>query len=302
MPVVGWICPGTRARVGWEHFDTCDHGPRKLTAYSPFLARLSAGKMQGDVRHSTLDITATGVMDCPRRIYLDRTVDYYVDPSRAAAMHRGTALHGVMAEWLDPEVWSTESSDPVRHDLRGELAGVAISALADAWRRDLTEIVDAKFPKDWSVKYRPRTGYYAKSDPKNVAYPIQLNIERHLMAQQKWATEAGYDPERVKLVIWNHGIGAVEGPLALECEHMTVEEIMAARAFDSRLTVADHAALLLQIRAEDEKIAPGDAEGRERLAAAIPLVGQPMFNAGKCGMCDLKEKCDELVRKFGAPA
>ena len=300
MPVIGWLCPATRAKVSFDHFNECEHGPRSRPAYSPFWARLAARKIVGDVRHSTLDLTATGVMDCPRRIYLDRTFDYHVDPSRAAAMHRGTALHGVMAETLDPEVWSTEARDPVRHDLRGTIGGFVISALADVWRRDLSEIVDAKFPKDWSVRFRNKAAFYGKTGS-DVAYPIQLNIERHLMAQQVWAMDAGYDPATVKLTVWNHGLGATEGPLALECEHMSVDEILSARAWGSAMTVADHAALLVQVREEDAKLAPGDVEGRERLAAAIPLVGQPMFGGKKCDGCDLKEKCDELVRKFGMP-
>lgn len=296
MPVIGWICPVTRARVGFDHFDHCDHGPRKGAAYSPFLARLAAEKIAGDIRHSTLTLTATGVMDCPRAIYLDRTTDYHVDPSKSAAMHRGTALHSVMARTLDPAIWSTEATDPVRHDLRGTIGGFEISALADAWRRDLTEIADAKFPKDWSVKFRSKDG------KAKIEHAVQLNIERHLMAQQPWAVEAGYDPATVKLTVWDHGIGANEGPLAQTCDHMTVDEIMATRPWGSALMVADQAGLLVQIGEAHREITPGDSEAKERLAASIPLVGQPMFNGNRCAGCAVKERCDELVRKYGVPS
>lgn len=299
MPIIGWICPVARAKVPFDHFDSCTHGPRGGAAYSPFLARLAARKEAGDVRHSTLDLTATGIMGCPRELYLTRTTGYYVDPSKMAAMHRGTALHGVMADaerGLDPAVWSTEGTDPVRHDLRGDIGPFKVSALADAWRRDLTEIADAKFPKDWSVKFRSKDG------KARVENSVQLNVERHLMAQQPWAVAEGYDPATVRLTVWDHGIGANEGPMSQQCDHMTVEEMLAVRPWGSALTIHDQASLLVEIKTAHEALTPGDADGKERLAASIPLVGQPMFNGSKCAGCGVKERCDELVRQFGVPA
>ena len=297
MPVVGWICPGSRAKVPFDHFDTCEHGPRQRPAYSPFLARLATIKTQGDVRHSTLDLTATGIMDCPRHIYLDRTTKYHVDPARSAPMHRGTALHDVAARTLDPAIWSTEATDPVRHDLRGTIGPFEVSALADAWRLDLTEIGDFKFPLDWAVKFRKKDG-----TPK-LEHAVQLNIERHLMAQQPWAIAAGFDPATVRLTIWDHALGQDEGPLAQTCDHMTVDEILAVRPAGSLMTIADHASLLVDIRTAFEALTPGDVDGQARLAASVPLVGQPMFSRKKCDKyCSLKERCDELVRQFGVPS
>lgn len=295
MPVVGWICPATRARVPFDHFDHCNHGPRKATAYSPFLARLAAEKAAGDVRHSTLDLTATGIMGCPRELYLERTTNYYALPS--APMHRGTALHSVAARYLNPEIWSTEATDPVRHDLRGTIGPFQVSALADAWRRDLSEIGDFKFPTDWQVRYRKKDG-----TPK-LEHAVQLNIERHLMAQQPWAIAEGFDPAQVRLTVWDHALGTDEGPLAQTCNHMTVEEILATRPAGSLMTIADHASLIMQIREQHETIASGDNEAKTRLAASIPLVGQTMYNAKKCDKyCALKTQCDELVRQYGVPA
>lgn len=305
MPLVGWICPASRERVGFGHFDTCQHGPKKRPAYSPFLARVQELKTVADVRHQTLEMTATGVMDCPRRVYLERTTKYHADPTRLAAPTRGTALHSEMARVLDPEKWSTEKSDSVAHDLRGTLGGHPVSALVDVLSANLDEIVDAKFPKDWSVRYRPKTAFYGKDGDK-VAYAVQLNIARLLLAQQAWAQEVGYNPETVKLTIWDHGIGAEEGPLALECEHMSEGEILMARPWGSDTTIADHMAMMAEIRARHEALTPGDAAGQEQLAASIPLVGQTMFRTqkggSKCDFCEVKERCDEIVRKWGRPS
>jgi hypothetical protein len=224
MPCRGWKCNGKK--VGFGHFDGCVEGLRGRPSASPFFARLAEIKIREDVRHQGLDLTATGVMDCPRRLYLERTHDYWIDPRKMAPMTRGTGLHMVMANVLDPEVWSTEANDPVRHALEGTLGGYPVGALVDAWRRDYSEIVDAKFPKDWSIKHRPKGALYRKGDPDKVSYCVQLNIERLLLGQQPWALAEGYDPEQVKLTIWDHGIGAEEGPLMIECEMMSEEEVL----------------------------------------------------------------------------
>jgi len=305
MPQQGWICPRSRAKVGWDHFDReCGQvgqqcgpafgGAALRPAYSPFLARYARLKVERDVRHHGLALTGTSTMRCPRAFYIERTEPYWLDPRSVTAPTRGTALHEVMGRTLDPEVWSTEATDPVRHDLRGTLDGVPISALADAWQRDLSEIVDAKFPKDWSVKFR-------RVDA-SLENTIQLNIERELIAQQPWAADGGFDPATVLLTVWDHAVGATEGPICQPAKHMTVDEIMAARPFDSRLTVRDHIALVTQIQEEHANIEPGDAEARARLAASVPLVGLPMFNGKGCDICGVKAQCDELVRRFGRPA
>jgi hypothetical protein len=232
-------------------------------------------------------------MRCPRAFYIERTEAYHVNPKGLTAPTRGTALHEVMGRTLDPAEWSTEATDPVRHDLRGEIGGVAISALADAWRNDLTEIIDAKFPKDFSAKFRQDV-----ASPEN---EVQLNIERHLLDQQPWAQEAGYDSSRVMLTIWDHAAFGAEGAITQPARHLSVDELMNVRPFDSKLTVRDHIALVTQIQTEHAKIAPGDGEARARLAASIPLVGQPMFKAKGCDVCNVRSQCDELVRRFGRP-
>lgn len=307
MPQVGWICPRSRVKVGWDHFDReCGRpgepcGPPAganavayRPAFSPFLARYARLKAERDVRHQGLDLTATSTMRCPRAFYLERTEAYWSSPTGMTAPTRGTALHEVMGRALDPAVWSTEATDPVRHDLRGTLDGVPISALADAWRLDLTEIVDAKFPKDWSVRFR-------KADAASPENTVQLNIERELVGQQAWAAGAGYDAATVRLTVWDHAVGATEGPVCQPAKHMTVDEIMATRPFDSHLTVRDHVALITQIQGEHAKLEPGDADGRARLAASVPLVGLPMFNGKACDICSVKVQCDELVRRHGRP-
>ena len=294
MPVVGYICPIERTKVSFDHFDECT-AFKGRPAYSPYLAKLGADKILSDVRHSTLDITATQIMDCPRKIYIDRTTEYYVDPRKRAASDRGTGQHTVMGKILDPAKYYTEENDPIRLSIGGTLFGVPISAKADVIKRDLSEIIDAKFPKDWSVRYRDKLGKVRGE------YAIQLNEMRLLLGQQEWAIKDGYDPDNVNLTLWDHGLGDIEGPMCQNAVHMSEDEMANTKPYMSTLTVSQHIEILSEVKRLHEEIKPGDDLAKEQLAAGIPLVGLPMFNGKKCNGCEVKDKCDALVAKYGRP-
>lgn len=295
MPVVGWICPNTRKKEPFGHFDTCRDGIAGRPAYSPFFAAVEEAKIAEDIRHSTLDMTITQTMDCPRAIYLERTTKYYIDPTKRAAMTRGTALHSVMAKTLDPKKYITEGNDTVRMDVRGVLFGQPMSALLDILRADYSEIIDGKFPKDWSVRYRDKAG---RVKPE---YAVQLNGQRLLLAQQDWAIKAGFDPDKVLLTNWDHALGDVEGPAAMHAQIMDETQMAAIRPWGSAFTIQEHVDTLAEVKAAHEALTPGDAEGQERLAASIPLVGEAMLGKKKCNGCAVKQQCDALVSKYGRP-
>lgn len=293
MPVVGWICPTSRQKVPFGHFDTCRDTYHKRAAYSPFFAKVEEEKIAEDIRHSTLDLTITQTLSCPRSIYLDRTTNYYVDPTKRAAMTRGTILHAAMANTLNPDVFVTEGNDTISNDVRGTLFGHPMSALLDIRRRDYSEIIDGKFPKDWSIRYRDKAGR-AKTE-----YAVQLNGQRLLLAQQDYAIREGYDPENVALTIWDHALGDSEGPVALHAPIMTEEQIGNIRPWGSTATVQEHADILAEVKAAHEALTPGDTPGQERLAASIPMLGVEML--GGCKTCAVKPQCDALVIKYGRP-
>ena len=165
MPLKGFICPIERTEVPFDHFDHCT-ARQGRAAFPPWAGHQMARQSIEDVRHSGIGLTATGIMGCPRQRFLAMTQDYYVDPTWSFAAARGTALHATAAKHLDPETWYSEGSDPMRMVLIGRLwkgafeedgdmvtaDGVKVSAMVDGIRRDMTEIIDWKFPKDWSVR------------------------------------------------------------------------------------------------------------------------------------------------------
>ena len=250
MPLAGFICPATRLKVPFDHFESCTHGLNGRPACPPWLARAIATGEQNDIRHAKLALTATRILGCPRAEWIKHTQDYWLDPMKVAVRQRGTELHARMAAALDPRWWITELNDPMRCTVEGRLfpqlvrdgavevdgsvvteAGVQVSAKLDAMRlRDehdrssVVEICDGKFPKDWSIKFRSKVGE-AKDD-----HSVQLSVQRLLLEQQQWFPE-NMRGGKVALTIWDHACGDSDGPVALAARGMGEEEILAAYAF-----------------------------------------------------------------------
>src|SRR5512139_3353351 len=298
MPITKFKCPVERTEVPFDHFETCDKF-RGRPAFSPWMATYLAKKIQSDVRHMKLGVSASRCTACPRQTFIEHAYDYAVDPATIAVTVRGTALHEVAAKSFDTQRWYTEANDPMRMTLEGELFGTKVSALADAIKRDLTEIVDCKFPKDWSVAFRDyRKG---RATPEHA---IQLNVIRLLLAQQDWARKAGYDPDKVKLTIWDHGIGKASGPEPMVADHMTEAQMLAVmpwvdlRKAQAGATVQEIVAWHLWAKEAYET----DETKRDAIAAGLPLVGRPWFNGDKCSSyCEVNHICERLVRVHGDP-
>lgn len=296
MPTTKFKCPLERIEVEFDHFESCT-ARKGRPAFPPWMAKLHATKQANDVRHSTLDLTATRTMGCPRQTYLEVMFEHVIDPAKLALRLRGTAMHEIAEKYWDKEYWLTEKSDPVRMTIPGTLGGYTVSMLCDVLRKDLKEIVDMKFPMDFSVRYRKDTAKLEAS--------IQLNLARLFLGEQEWAKGEGYDPDDVLLTIWDHAIGYDAGPVALAAPHMTEDRILGSRPFGGEFTVGQilevHAWMHAQ-QLKNEEAGKDTVEARERLAASLPLVGVTMMNNKKCPQyCDMEKMCSELVRKYGEP-
>ncbi|MEE8489962.1 MAG: hypothetical protein V3S43_06465 [Acidimicrobiia bacterium] len=322
MPLVGFIHPITRVKGGFDMFegDTSKNG---RPAYPPWLATLVANKARNDKRHSGLAITNTRTMSCPREVFIEDLLEYRVDPMRRYVMDRGTAGHVTMADNWDPEHYISETDARRLCTIEGEIFGVTVSTQIDALRVDgdarksasrIVEIIDGKFPKDWSVVYRDKQGGRAKPE-----HSIQLNISRLLLAQQPWAIDAGYDPDRVDLTIWDHAMGKFSAAEPLTAEYMTEDQMASYLPWQDRApshvqtySIRDIVRLMAQHRKQVEDVmveedqdhvdTAGGVEAKEEIIASLPLVGQAFFGGKKCvELCDVEGICSGLVRKYGAP-
>lgn len=322
MPPIGWICPVERGEHPWDHFETCKvrHKHMKgggVAPFPPWLARFAQHKILSDLRHAGSGLTVSRCLGCPRANMIAMTQPFYLDPTKVSARDRGSALHVMAGEYCDPDLWYTETNDPIRMTMGGRLfqsmvpslgvdgthvteAGVLVTTAVDALNRDMTEHINWKFGKDWSVAYRPKNGK-CKDD-----HRVQLNLESLIIAQQPWAVEAGYSHEHTKHIIWDHALGRNEGPAPLIGDPMDEAEILRhvpgstdkARALYSVSDIVEMYVMML--REKDE--CAGDATKLEELCAKVPCTGETQFNGRGCeDFCDVTTCSARLIRKYGRP-
>lgn len=309
MPVKGLIHPITMEEIPFEDervtFDE-DATVRDRPAVMPWQAGFIKHVAATDVRHSTLALSATRTMGCPRQTFIEVLWDVFIDPTESCAMSRGSINHEGVSKYLDDDWWITEGNEAGRCTLTGELFGTKLTAQSDAFRRAMpkslrvVEIVDSKFPKDFSVKWR---GTEAKGD-----HVVQLNIGRLLLAQQPWAVDAGYDPDDVKLTIWDHALGQSEGFRALPAPHMSEEQMLDHKPAGGTWTLREIVGLYEEAREAvdgcDLTKRPGQPVSDEarKVIASMPLVGEPMFRNKKCSQyCGAQKICERLVLEEGVP-
>lgn len=322
MGLKGFIHPVSRQRVAFDAFER-DTSRLGRAAFPPWMANFIARKEAGDVRHSRLNLTATRCLSCPRQTFIQTLLGYEADPSERFVMDRGSALHAFAAEnW--PDSYISESTHRGLLTLSGKLFGVDVSAQTDAMRVErvegvgdpgrVTEIIDLKFPNDFSVKWRGKAfsdeqkswveiyGRVPQPTPK-LDYCVQLNIARLLLAQQPWAIEAGYDPASVDLTLWDHACGTSEGPIAFPVPHLDEAQMLQVRPGGGTWTVRQIIDAHVEAFARHEAMAPATrADAAPELCASLPLVGAAgMFGGKKCSTyCDVQSICERLEREYPA--
>lgn len=312
MPLKGFICPIERDKVPFDHFESCTAWVGGRPAFNPWLAKFIADGAMGDVRHAGIDLTTTRCSSCPRSNFIQAFFDFWLDPQKAAVRARGTALHIIAGEYSDPELWHSEEHDGVLMTCYGTLfpqlveelgvdgkyvteKGVVCSGKLDAVKKDMTELVNFKFPQDWSVRWRDKGGK-AKPD-----HWIQMNIDRLLLSQQDWAMAAGMDPDSILLTIQDHACGANASPQPMSCEIRDEEWMLQQKPGGGQYTVQEIVTLAVMMQRARDKV-KGDPVKMRQLAASIPCAGETQFNAKGCMMyCDVNGESAKLMREFGRP-
>lgn len=319
MPLTAFIHPITRQRVEFDAFDA-DTSRLGRPAFPPWMAAFIARKEREDIRHSTPALTVTRCLTCPRETFIETLLSYAADPAERFTMDRGSALHAFAADnW--PEGYISEATHRGQLTVSGKLFGVPLSAQLDALRVEAgrpVEIIDLKFPSDWSVKWRGRAfaddsaqwtkaiGRIPQPTPK-LDHAVQLNVQRLLLGQQQWALAVGYDADTVDMTLWDHATGSNEGPVAFPIPRIDEAAMLEVRPGGGRYTVAEIVAAHAEALARYEAEKPTTDEARERICASLPLVGAAgMFGdrikpSTKCVQyCAARGVCDRLVRDYGA--
>ncbi len=333
MPLAYWLHPITGQKVPLDYFDY-DTSADGRAAYSPALARFCMLKQQRDERHRTLNVTTTRCLGCPRQTFLEVLFPYGLNPrTRAGLRDRSSLVHEALTHYWNPSVFFAEGVD--KTTIAGTLFGVPISTQMDMLKfaRDagthddprvpprVVEIGDNKWGRDWSASYRNKPKYGAlEAGTAKFDHTLQLNIMRLILAQQDWAIQGGFDPNTVLLTVYDYAESRDDGlGMPLKCEHMTEAQIAQAkpciwqpwedkfdqRAYDQGVTVTDIVREHAWAQYRYSQIPEGMRQERalvEKVVAPMRLIGQLGMYGGKmCDKyCDVKDLCDEMVRKYGA--
>ena len=321
MPVTEFIHPVSRERVPLDFFDRDTSGFKGRASWSPWAAKFVRTLIETDIRHAGIDLTATRCLGCPRQVFIESMFDYAVDPRKRYVMDRGTMMHGVAAGSWPSSYIAEHGAGKGFMTIEGELFGTKVSQLMDAVNQPdaaITEIIDLKFPNDWSTKWRAKgpfkddrqqyidaVGSCSNNWPK-LDYAAQLNIARLLLAQQGWAKKFGYNKDTVLLTIWDHATnGTNELPIAQEVPHIAEDKLAQIKPGGGEWTVQEIVNVNVAVQ-EDwnarEATERAKDETKEHVASQIPLVGQQMFNGKKCiQYCDVEPICSRIAREKGLP-
>jgi len=155
----GFHCPYGKGDISFA--DCLEHSksdPKECGFVYPILAGIA-----GNIRGETEEITVTQLLNCMRKVVLEREHDVYVEPAQLYYAFRGQMFHQI-ASGIEFE------ESLVEQRFKREVAGITISGQPDLIVPGLRKLYDFK-----TARRIPKTGRtYAQ-------HRLQLNIYRWLV-------------------------------------------------------------------------------------------------------------------------
>ena len=250
-----------------------------------------------DVRHSGPNITVTAGIGCPRQWAVSRLKDCFFEPDKAWAMQRGTWCHEhasyAMESLVDDNgerLFYSEEADHNKCVFHGEIFGIKMSCLVDAYRRDLSEVWDFKFRSPFGARWIDPEG---RADEKDIA---QMNMIRLLMEQN-----TGEDLSRMGMTVWVDAGGWYK----TWCPVVSEEALGDMRLAGAKQTLREHFQQLQSVCDIWDEYCDGAAVPRGTLPStvdanewirALPMEGENMFKNRSGGnacrnYCQYKDMC-----------
>lgn len=177
MPLTGVVCDDPRYRNQTYAFDEClacarNRGPRSCN--NPY--QLIYAMTQNKVERKDAGLSATMLLDCPRRIILQQEEDYQERPSAFWARLRGTLAH-LLVERYGEGIGNNIAEVRFRKSIEVDDDVIEISGKPDLILLDHNVIVDYKSNKDVDDDFQPMKNGKAKHE-----HIEQVNIYRWLLA------------------------------------------------------------------------------------------------------------------------
>jgi hypothetical protein len=285
---VAYFCPCVGGRVPLDHWSAfkCKDLPMPLGWI------LGITKGLDDPAHSGGNITATRILDCPRKVLIedfvrprleDLNFGLVFDPRRMNSARFGTVLHADIAANMPPGAYQEvrfplEGQPPVMLDF-GEGVVQSISGAVDYLSPDTIILEDYKTHSETAHKFKWNR---KAAEPELRA---QFSIYKALI-------EKCIEGAKVtKMMVWHGAQTSAKHPappwFKLEVPPMAIEDIGSIRPVGALVNVRSIIKMLQWGLGEIRAIGapPDSVEWYQEFDAIInrlPMVGETMFNGEKC--------------------
>jgi hypothetical protein len=171
MGLKGVLCDADGEAYSFDECLACARagGPRRCDNPLPLLVAMSKNQRE----RKDAGISATMLLDCPRKVILMQEEDYYEKPSSYWARFRGTIGHLMMEAYGSDEANVVQE---IRFRKSVEIDGVSIEITGKADWTDLKRKLLIDFKSTKSINRKPIKDGLPKED-----HPKQVSIYRWLM-------------------------------------------------------------------------------------------------------------------------
>jgi len=148
MPITAFKCPPGQKEGGKKvhDFDYCLNKCKNRCTPLPVL-RVMVDELR-DNHHKGDHISITALQHCIRQVFLERTLDYAVEPKFAIWQSlRGTLIHAMFEHAGDPDRFLCEV------DYQHKFKGVTVNGRLDLYDMQEEELIDFKTQNDFGYQY-----------------------------------------------------------------------------------------------------------------------------------------------------
>ena len=278
MPITAWTCR-IHGEVPLTHWTSGETDP-PCDLYSPRLIQAILDDRLNDKVHTGTNLTPTTLLDCPRRVIIERNIPFTASPEDYMTPEIGTLAHEGLAARPLPPIYQGKLQHSVK--VEGNLFGQHLQGKIDVLISDgtLRIIEDDKFTNPYSLSRKEKEG--ASED-----HRAQVSMYALLLQQSITRTD---------LKINYYGVGSGKGaPPHIRCpvEPMTEEDIERHTPGGGQQTVRQNVDNFVSAFNNLDRPFLTKEISKERVHEVIrtlPLAGQSMWR-GRKGECYCTAYC-----------
>lgn len=187
-PLIGWRCPPYGESEGRANKISYCKNKCSVPCTAPHLLQVMLDQEKANPHKGNLISVTMLTGGCKRKVFLERTVDYYLEPDRKLPTFRGSLIHELVSQ-VDPKVakrskWLVE--EHMELPVETKSGAWSLSATIDFYEAARKTIYDLKTLQDYAVN-KMITGKESGTWSPNIPDPYvkQLNLYRYMAHELK---------------------------------------------------------------------------------------------------------------------